>query len=63
MARKETKLSRGGEEWTVEVMSQDEAREEDLDFWLQVSPEERVRAVEELTLGRRNRVTPHEADG
>jgi len=42
---------RHGRTWTARVVSQDEAEEEDFRFWYEeLTPEERVRAVEDCTL-------------
>jgi hypothetical protein len=42
---------RHGRTWIARVVSQDEAEEEDFRFWYEeLTPEERVRAVEDCTL-------------
>jgi len=42
---------RHGRTWTARIVSQDEAEEEDFRFWYEeLTPEERVRAVEDCLL-------------
>lgn len=42
---------RHGRTWTAQIVSHDEAEEEDFRFWYEeLTPEERVRAVEDCTL-------------
>jgi hypothetical protein len=46
----ERRISRNGRSWTIARLSRKEAAERDLEFWQQMTPEERVAAVEDCLL-------------
>lgn len=51
MERRGQATDRHGRVWEARVLSEDEAEEEDFRFWYEeMTPEERVRAVEECLL-------------
>ena len=54
MEKRGQATDRHGRTWTARIVSQDEAEEEDFRFWYEeLTPEERVRAVEDCTLSAR----------
>lgn len=51
MEKRGQATDRHGRVWTAQVVSQEEAEEEDFRFWYEeLTPEERVRAVADCTL-------------
>jgi hypothetical protein len=46
----ERRISRNGRSWTIARLSRKEAAERDLEFWQQMTPEERVAAVADCLL-------------